>query len=125
MTDSMSSEFTSFLRLLAEDNGSRYLDQAKVLMAQIKRAAEHGLASSERQGRLDALAEYCQHLIRDLEADQSHDYRYRIPRVVRDFGIPGLTLHARLIFLGCLEQAVMRFERPDGARFWPSGKPAA
>lgn len=116
MTDSVSSEFSSFLRLLIHEKDCRFFDEAKKLIRLVKSANECGLPRDERDRRMAALSDYCRLLIRLLEDVRDSDFRYRIPLSVREMGLSTLDAQSRLILLGCFQMAVQRFEHPDKDR---------
>lgn len=122
MTDAVCSEFATFLYLLMDSNGCRYLDDAKRLMKCVKDASEEGLKEYDRKSRIGDLSDYCRNLVRRLEAD-GQDYRYRIPLAVREMGLSTIDQPIKLILLGNFALAVLRFERPERTRFRPSDSP--
>lgn len=126
MSESVSSEFSSFLRLLTNDNDCRYLDDAKRLTRRVKEASESGLSLFERRRRIESLSVVCRELIFALESDRSLDYRYRIPLAVREMSLSSRGVPAKLILLGNFEIAVRHFEKPDVSRpGWSDNPPAA
>ncbi|MBI5654618.1 hypothetical protein HZC53_03135 [Candidatus Uhrbacteria bacterium] len=116
MSDSVSSEFSSFLRLLAGDNHCAYIEDAKKLMKSVRSASEQDLSQGERKKRLDALSGLCRDLVRRLDEDRTMDYRFRIPISVREMSLMTLDLNVRLALLGNFEIAVWRFEHPEPYR---------
>jgi len=121
MTDQVSSEFSSFLRLLMHENPNRYLDDAKTLIKMVKEASVDGLDFAKRQKCIDALTDHCRELVRRLDNDHLLHHRHSIPMAVREFGLSTLDRTVKMILLGSFELAVRRFERPNAERgSWPS-----
>ncbi|MFA5185392.1 MAG: hypothetical protein WC551_02805 [Patescibacteria group bacterium] len=126
MTDSVASEFSTFLYLLIDSDGCRYFDDAKSLISYVKKASESDLGRNERRSRINGLSDFCRDLIRRLEADRNGNYQYRIPLAVREFSLSTLDHSAKLGLLGNFELAVRRFERPGSeVGRWPDKTTAA
>lgn len=116
MLDSVSSEFSSFLRMLSGENSYRYIDDAKRLMKAVKEASEAEISRQQRQSRMDALTNLLRDLVRKLDDDLSMDYRFRIPIAAREMCLFTLDPTLRLARLGEFELAVRRFEHPEKPR---------
>ncbi len=122
MSDTIATEFSSFLRHLMYEHELRFFDTAKDLMRLVKSSAETGLSSQARQERIVRLSDFCRKLIRDMENDRASNLRYRIPLSIREFSLTTIDEKVKLRLLGEFELAVRRYENPDAGRGrWPTG----
>lgn len=126
MSDSIASEFSTFLYLLLDTDRCRYFDDSKKLMSLVKEASEPDLSKTERGNRVTRVSDFCRDLVRRLEDDKKGNYQYRIPLAVREIALPALDIQVKLGILGNFELAVRRFERPGSETgSWPRKSDAA